>query len=379
VTPTDVLADPVRLRAVDDLGLLGQPCEDRFDRVTRTLARVLDVPVALLTLVTDDVVAVVSAVGPGDLRTTGLRSALCSEVVRRQEPLLVTDAAATTCEAATPLVDGPGHRAYAGVPLRGPDGQVVGTLCGLDVRARTWSPAELAALLDVSRWAEAELARGDADRQRALSELALERMKDELISVVSHELRTPLTSLKGALGLLTAGVVGTLPPSGQELARIALANADRLAHLVDEICDLERLSAGQVSLERRPHAMSDLVRQAAEHVAPQAARPASPCAAPSATSRRGSTDRACDRRWSTCWATPSGRVRRDRWSTCGAPRPRTSCRSRWRTRGAASPPVTSSASSARSRAGAPPTTACTAAPGSGSPSRAASWRRTAGA
>ena len=34
---------------------------------------------------------------------------------------------------------------------------------------------------------------------------AIERMKDEFISVVSHELRTPLTSLHGALKLLAAG------------------------------------------------------------------------------------------------------------------------------------------------------------------------------
>ena len=37
---------------------------------------------------------------------------------------------------------------------------------------------------------------------------ALDRMKDEFISTVSHELRTPLTSIRGALGLLTAGLVG---------------------------------------------------------------------------------------------------------------------------------------------------------------------------
>jgi signal transduction histidine kinase len=95
------------------------------------------------------------------------------------------------------------------------------------------------------------------------------RMKDELISVVSHELRTPLTSLKGALGLLSAEVVGALPAPGRELARIALENADRLARLVDEICDLERLTAGQVVLERRPHLLGDLVRDAVACVGDQ--------------------------------------------------------------------------------------------------------------
>jgi signal transduction histidine kinase len=37
---------------------------------------------------------------------------------------------------------------------------------------------------------------------------ALDRMKDEFVSTVSHELRTPLTSIRGALGLLSAGLLG---------------------------------------------------------------------------------------------------------------------------------------------------------------------------
>ena len=39
-----------------------------------------------------------------------------------------------------------------------------------------------------------------------------QKLKDEFVSVVSHELRTPLTSIRGALGLLSGGVAGTLPP-----------------------------------------------------------------------------------------------------------------------------------------------------------------------
>jgi signal transduction histidine kinase len=267
MTGADVLDDPVRLHAVEELGLLGRTAQDRFDRVTRTLARVLDVPVGLLTLVTEDAVAVVAATGT-DQTTVAREIAFCTAVVASQEVLLVPDAAADRRWAPSSLATG--ARAYAGVPLRGPGGQVVGTLCGLDVRPRAWTDDDVTALVDLSRWAEAELARGDLERRRAQGLLAVERMKDELISVVSHELRTPLTSLKGSLGLLTAGVVGALSPDGQRLARIALDNADRLVQLVDEICDLERLTAGQVVLERRPHALDALVASAVEAVAAQA-------------------------------------------------------------------------------------------------------------
>jgi PAS domain S-box-containing protein len=49
----------------------------------------------------------------------------------------------------------------------------------------------------------------------------LERMKSEFVSAVSHELRTPLTSIRGSLGLLEAGAVGTIGDKARELVRIA--------------------------------------------------------------------------------------------------------------------------------------------------------------
>ena len=49
----------------------------------------------------------------------------------------------------------------------------------------------------------------------------LDVVKDEFISTVSHELRTPLTSIRGALGLLSAGLLGNVDAKAQNLLRIA--------------------------------------------------------------------------------------------------------------------------------------------------------------
>ena len=74
---------------------------------------------------------------------------------------------------------------------------------------------------------------------------AVERMKDEFVSVVSHELRTPLTSIRGSLGLLASGRFGELPTQGARLVQIALDNTERLVRLVNDILDLERIEAGR--------------------------------------------------------------------------------------------------------------------------------------
>ena len=47
---------------------------------------------------------------------------------------------------------------------------------------------------------------------------ALDRLKDEFVSTVSHELRTPLTSIRGALGLLSSGILGRDQRQGHEPA-----------------------------------------------------------------------------------------------------------------------------------------------------------------
>jgi len=91
---------------------------------------------------------------------------------------------------------------------------------------------------------------------------AIERMKDEFISVVSHELRTPLTSVHGALNLLSSGLVDTQSDKGRRVLEIAAESADRLVRLVNDILDLERLESGKISLLKQPCNAADLMMNA---------------------------------------------------------------------------------------------------------------------
>ena len=99
---------------------------------------------------------------------------------------------------------------------------------------------------------------------------AVERMKDEFLSVVSHELRTPLTSVRGSLGLLGSGVGGELPEQARRMVDIAVDNADRLMFLINDILDVERMTNGHIALEREACAAADLVAKAVRIVSPTA-------------------------------------------------------------------------------------------------------------
>lgn len=88
---------------------------------------------------------------------------------------------------------------------------------------------------------------------------AVERMKEDFISVVSHELRTPLTAIQGSLGLLNGGVVGELAAPAQRMVGIALESSERLTRLINDMLDLERMQSGTMPMELGAHDSHELV------------------------------------------------------------------------------------------------------------------------
>jgi len=91
---------------------------------------------------------------------------------------------------------------------------------------------------------------------------AIEKMKNEFISIVSHELRTPLTSIRGGLGLLTAGVIKNQPEKMQKVLEIASSDTERLTRLLNDILDLERLENNKFTLNKQWCDAITLIRQA---------------------------------------------------------------------------------------------------------------------
>ncbi len=90
----------------------------------------------------------------------------------------------------------------------------------------------------------------------------IEQMKSEFVSIVSHELRTPLTSISGALGLITGGATGEVPPAIGQMLDIAHQNSQRLGLLIDDLLDMERLIAGKMAFRLRVQPLPPLLEDA---------------------------------------------------------------------------------------------------------------------
>lgn len=88
--------------------------------------------------------------------------------------------------------------------------------------------------------------------------------KSQFISIVSHELRTPLTSIKGSLALIESGALGTVDDQLMRLVSIARKNSERLAVMIDDLLDLERLDAGKMQYEFAKVELNSLIKDALE-------------------------------------------------------------------------------------------------------------------
>jgi signal transduction histidine kinase len=100
--------------------------------------------------------------------------------------------------------------------------------------------------------------------------LALEELRDDLMSMIVHDLRSPLGNIISSLDLLQSA-----PADDQEmvnsLVTIAARSAERLSRLVDSLLDLRRMEAGELELQRKPVSLEPLLHEAVEQVQPTAA------------------------------------------------------------------------------------------------------------
>jgi diguanylate cyclase (GGDEF)-like protein/PAS domain S-box-containing protein len=163
--PPDEVA---RLEALRRFEVLDTELEPAFERLTRLVARLLDVPIALVSLVDEQRQWFKSRVGLA-VGETPREQSFCAHTILGNEPLVVQDATADSRFATNSLVLGdPGIRAYAGAPLRTADGYNLGTLCAIDRRPRKFSEDQLEILRELAAVAvdELELRR---ERRRALA------------------------------------------------------------------------------------------------------------------------------------------------------------------------------------------------------------------
>jgi GAF domain-containing protein len=161
------LSDPGRLAALANTGLLDTPADERFDSLARVASRVLNAPVALVSIVDKDRQFFKSCLGLPEpwqsQRGTPLSHSFCQHAVASRKPLIVDDARDHPVLRDNLAIRDLNVIAYAGMPLITAGGEAVGTLCVIDDKPRHWTTDETSLLAQI---AEAVVAQIDATNGR---------------------------------------------------------------------------------------------------------------------------------------------------------------------------------------------------------------------
>lgn len=166
-----IIRDPERLAILDGLGLMDGDTAPAFDRLTRLASQILNVPVALITLIDSERQFFLSQLGVDEpyasQRGTPLSHSYCQHAVASQQPLVIPDAAIHPLVHDNPALTELDAAAYAGIPLC-ISGHVVGTLCVVHHQPHQWTEQEISILTDLTEFVltEIELRQELAARQR---------------------------------------------------------------------------------------------------------------------------------------------------------------------------------------------------------------------
>ena len=135
--------EPERLKALHDLEILDTPYEKSYDDLVELTARICEVPISLITLVSETRQWFKAKTGL-EVTETERSVSFCTHALTQNDVFVVNDATKDSRFAENAMVIGAPHiRFYAGAPIVSPSGFKLGTLCIIDDKPKdlTWQQA----------------------------------------------------------------------------------------------------------------------------------------------------------------------------------------------------------------------------------------------
>jgi signal transduction histidine kinase len=165
-----------------------------------------------------------------------------------------------------------GYRALLIVPLLRPD-DVVGALV---VRRKvpgefpqptidlleTFADQSVVAIQNANLFHEIE----EKGKQLAIAS----QHKSQFLANMSHELRTPLNAILGYTELILDSIYGEVPEKAQAVLKRVESNGRHLLGLINDVLDLSKIEAGQLTLSLTDYSMKDVLYNVFSAVEPLA-------------------------------------------------------------------------------------------------------------
>jgi GAF domain-containing protein/HAMP domain-containing protein len=196
-----------------------------------------------------------------DLRLAETETAM-GEAVARRMPVQLADTAQRASNPLRDLTLAAGFHSALIVPLVGAE-RILGALLLMRQEAGEF-PHETVRLMQtlasqsVLAIQNARLFREIADKSEQLA-LASQH-KSQFLANMSHELRTPLNAILGYAELLVDGIYGVLPDRPKGVLERIQNNGRHLLALINDVLDLAKIEAGQLTLTLEDYSLPEVVR-----------------------------------------------------------------------------------------------------------------------
>ena len=97
-----------------------------------------------------------------------------------------------------------------------------------------------------------------------------DKLKSAFLATMSHELRTPLNSIIGFTGILLQKLVGPLSGEQEKQLKMVQGSAYHLLELINDVLDISKIEAGQVTIVREKLDIAAAIRKSMEKISPMA-------------------------------------------------------------------------------------------------------------
>ncbi|UJH90844.1 GAF domain-containing protein [Antarcticibacterium sp. 1MA-6-2] len=183
---TDNSLEEARIEALRKYEILDTPPDGSFDHITRLAARLLNVPIAIVSLVDTDRIWFKSRYGV-EVQEIGREPGLCASAILTDDFYLVEDAKKDVRTLANPLVASEfGLQFYAAAPLKTRDGFNLGTLCIIDKKPRKLSFQDQKTLTDLAELVIQQM------ELRLEARIAVKH-QHQILNITAHDLKNPLS------------------------------------------------------------------------------------------------------------------------------------------------------------------------------------------
>lgn len=98
---------------------------------------------------------------------------------------------------------------------------------------------------------------------------AVDKLKDEFVSLASHELKTPMTAIKSYLWMAIAGKGGPLTEKQLYYLERSYKSTDRLIKLVNDMLNISRIESGRLTIVMQEVHLDQLIQEILDEILPR--------------------------------------------------------------------------------------------------------------